>query len=365
MNHTVRLICGGDFLKQQGVKQADKDSVMRFYRRRKNVFLRPIINSLSEHRDIVHDRILKRELDKLVLVKRPTIIWERSSRLHAAGLDVAKEYGIPFVHEWKDNLIPYRFSLQRSRALKVEKRKEQEADSIVVESKVLKDDLIAKGIDERKIFVVHNAVEANKFTRDVKKGEAFRSRLSISKNDVVIGYLGSYAFYHDTKRLVLAADIIKAKGLGNIKIIMVGDGKEYAETRALAEKKGLAGSLIYFLPPVPLQEVPSILSGLDVAVLPGSTDIICPIKIQEYMAAELATIAPDYKCNREVITDGETGILFEPKNEAALAEKIMLLAKDETYRMKLGKQARTEIFSKFTWEKTWGVALELAIKSRI
>ena len=143
-----------------------------------------------------------------------------------------------------------------------------------------------------------------------------------------------------------------------MRILMVGGGKEFPECQNAAEKKGLLGSKIIMHPGVPAREVPALLSALDVAVLPGSTDIICPIKIQEYMAAELPTLAPDYPCNREVITDGETGMLFTPKNEEALASRIHILAGDAILRRRLGRKAREEVLNRFTWEKTWGAALE-------
>jgi glycosyltransferase involved in cell wall biosynthesis len=59
-----------------------------------------------------------------------------------------------------------------------------------------------------------------------------------------------------------------------------------------------------------------------------------------------------------VITEGQTGLLFEPKNEQSLADKLSLLAKDTKTRVTLGKNARQEVLRRFTWEKTWGKTLQ-------
>lgn len=139
---------------------------------------------------------------------------------------------------------------------------------------------------------------------------------------------------------------------------MVGQGQEYPKARRIALQRGLLDTILIMKPIVPADKVPSILAALDIAVLPGSTDIICPIKIQEYMASELPTLAPDYSCNREVVDDGKNGMLFTPKNERALAEKISILANDDELRSRLGKEARQEVQRRFTWGKTWGAALE-------
>jgi glycosyltransferase involved in cell wall biosynthesis len=139
---------------------------------------------------------------------------------------------------------------------------------------------------------------------------------------------------------------------------MVGAGKEYSQSRALADQLGVLDDTLLMLPGVPKDQVPELLSALDIAVLPGSTDIICPIKVQEYMASELPTVAPDYACNREVLEDGVTGSLFKPKDEADLAAKIIELAGDPAGRMSIGKQAREVVAKCFTWQATWVRALD-------
>jgi glycosyltransferase involved in cell wall biosynthesis len=110
-------------------------------------------------------------------------------------------------------------------------------------------------------------------------------------------------------------------------------------------------------PSVPKEDVPGILAALDIAILPGSTDIICPIKVQEYMAAALPTILPDYPANREVIRHGETGWLFDPLDEKKLAQCLLEAARAPTSCRRLGERAREEVMNRFTWDKTWGRTL--------
>jgi len=358
MNYEVHLLCGGDV---DGVaEESDGDSANEYHARwfRKARTLRPIVHSISEKRDIIHDQQMRVALSQLARKVSPDIVWERSCRLHCAGLEVARENGIPYVLEWKDHLIPYSFSWFHAAAVAMEKRKNAEADSIVVESETLRNNLAREGVDAGKVLVAHNAVNVNEFRRDDKAGATIRGEMGVGEDEILAGYLGSYAFYHDARRLVLAADILRKEGMQKIKILMIGRGEEFPESQRLAEELGLLDANLIIRPTVPLQQVAGILSALDIAVLPGSTDIICPIKIQEYMASELATVAPDYESNREVIDDGKTGILFAPKNERALAKAISSLAKNREMRLKLGQRARQEVKHRFTWEKTWGAVLD-------
>jgi glycosyltransferase involved in cell wall biosynthesis len=240
----------------------------------------------------------------------------------------------------------------------MEKQKNRHADYIVIESEKLKNDLAATGVDKEKILVAFNAVNPNEFNIDEKAREEYRREIAVSDDEVLVGYLGSYAFYHDSQRLVLAAQRLKQQGHNNIRILMVGVGKDYNKCHALAQKLGLLDSTIIMKPKVPKEEVPQILASLDIAVLPGSTDIICPIKVQEYMAMELPAVVSDYPANREVIKDGENGVLFKPKNQKLLAEKLLYLAQDAEVRRNIGKKARQEIIEKYTWDKTWGKVLQ-------
>ncbi|NJL59069.1 MAG: glycosyltransferase family 4 protein [Desulfobacteraceae bacterium] len=363
MGHDITHVCGGDILsedsepKEYGAQQV----YTRWYR--KLPIFDPIVKSVSERRDIQHDALMFKALNSMVEQQRPDIIWERSSRLHCAGLKIARKIGVPYVLEWKDNLIAYPCSWYRQRAIKMEQQKVDEADFIVVESDVLKHALAEEGVNQHKIITAHNAVDSDQFVPDEYRRMRTRKSLGIGDDEILIGYLGSYAFYHDTVRLVLAANILNSYPMKNVRILMVGAGQEYPKTRCLAEKLGVLNSVLMMKPGVPSGEVPGILSALDIAVLPGSTDIICPIKIQEYMASELPTVATDYACNREVITNGETGLLFEPKNENSLADKLFLLAKDSKLRKLLGRNARQEVVRRFTWKNTWGNALQEIIRS--
>ncbi len=363
LGYEVEHIGGGDLDKTVNTAEDDIKAKVVFHQKwyRRLAFMSPFVQSYSEHRDICRNRLMFDKLLSLVNQNRPDVIWERSSRLSDAGLRVASETGIPFVLEWKDHIIPYSVSLYHRKAVDVESRKNSLADYIVVESEKLKEDLSREGVEKDKILVAHNAINPEEFKADRDEGQRYRQELGIKEGQVLIGYLGSYAFYHDTARLVLAAEILRSRGEVSIKILMVGAGKEYAHTLQLAEERNLSGSMIIMKPWVAKEDVPKVLSALDIAVLPGCTDIICPIKVQEYMALELATVVPDYSCNREVITEGQTGMLFGPKDEESLAEKLSILAGDSGLRAAMGKQARQEVLQRFTWEKTWGKALQVVM----
>jgi len=369
LGHDVLHLCGGDLTAPEPERSpraasspaASATRGRPWYRR--IGLLAPLERSVSERRDIVHDKLMLARVLSEAARFGPDLIVERSTRLHFAGLLAARQLGLPYVLEWKDHLVPYRVSRYHRRAVAVEQRKNREADFVIVESECLRQQLATEGVDPAKTLVAQNAVDPGQFTRDAAARPAARAALGVGDDEVLAGYLGSYTFYHDARRLVLAANLLRKRGHRKIRILMIGDGLEYQQCRRLAERLGLLDSASLMIRPrVAPHEVPGILSALDIAVLPGSTDIICPIKVQEYMAAELPTVLPDYPANREVITHGETGWLFAPKDEVSLAAALESLAGDPSRCRQMGVNARRVVLQRFTWEKTWGAALEQIIE---
>jgi glycosyltransferase involved in cell wall biosynthesis len=271
--------------------------------------------------------------------------------------------------EWKDHLVPYSFSLLRGLALRVERMKKEEAAAIVVESNVLKTALAAQLGAGKRIIVAHNAVDMKIFHSSADGRQKFRAAWNVAADEFVVGYMGSYAFYHDCTTFVRAAKIALSryprKSQSKLRFVMIGSGKDYVETAALARQEGLLGSALLMLPGVPLEQAPAALSAFDVSVLPGSTDIICPVKVMEFMAAQTPAVVPDYACNREILTDGETGVLFTPGDAEDLAAKLLQLAEQPEWRRELGLRARRVAIERFSWEQTWVKALNEIVAEQL
>jgi len=107
---------------------------------------------------------------------------------------------------------------------------------------------------------------------------------------------------------------------------------------------------VHFLGPRPHGEVPELLAAFDVALVPAINPYASPLKLHEYMAAGLATVAPDQPNLREVLTSGENALLVPPDDGPALAAAIERLAADAELRERLGRAARRTVEERdLTW----------------
>lgn len=353
----VMFISGGDFVKNGKVSSFAK-TIINPKRKSRSWLVDFVVNTVSEIRDLWNDRKIYRFLLKQ---EEPVCVVERSSRFCYAGMRYSRKKCIPYVLEWKDNVINYRFSLFKFWARRVEKKKLACADCIFVESKVIKDLLVKEGVDSSRIVVTYNAVNPDEFVRNDDDRMAIRSEYNFRASDIVIGYVGTYAFYHDSIRMILAAEELRKRGFSQVKWLLIGNGKDYEMCRITAEKCGLLDDCIYMIPGVPKEQVPRYLSAVDMTILPGSTDLICPIKVMEYMSSQTVVLAPDYPCNREVLTE-DCGAFFEPFSEVSIANQIISLLKQPENIKILGESARKIVTDNFVWEKTYGLALKRVLE---
>ncbi len=106
------------------------------------------------------------------------------------------------------------------------------------------------------------------------------------------------------------------------------------------------------------EDVTADLAGADVVVLPSYREGL-PKTLLEGGAAGRALVTTDAPGCRDVVADGETGLLVEPRDAASLARAMERLASDTALRRKLGKNARSLVRERFANEVV--VARTLAV----
>jgi glycosyltransferase involved in cell wall biosynthesis len=105
---------------------------------------------------------------------------------------------------------------------------------------------------------------------------------------------------------------------------------------------------------IPNWQMPQVLGSFDIAVAPYpaiDNFYFSPLKILEYMAAGLPIVASSIGQIPELIDHGRTGLLVEPGNISELSATVEQLCDNEILRRKLGGAARTEVESRFTWDR--------------
>ncbi len=151
---------------------------------------------------------------------------------------------------------------------------------------------------------------------------AARRAVPLAGGPVSFIYIGRLTRRRRLERLLEAAALV-ARQTDHFRLVFMGyDASEGAYADAI-HRLGL-GERVTIRPPIPYEEVPQAVLAHDVALayvpeLPADWMYHPTLKVLEYRALGLPIIATDFRPNRELIADGENGLLIANTPESIAA----------------------------------------------
>jgi glycosyltransferase involved in cell wall biosynthesis len=176
-----------------------------------------------------------------------------------------------------------------------------------------------------------------------------RTQLGIPGNAVVVGMVGRFDWYKGHRYLLEAMHQVIDSGAGdNLWVLLVGAGDELNNMKALAHDLHLSDRIVFtgFYP--------------DALVAMRACDIMTMLSVgyegQGYVILEaMALSRPVIACNirglKEVVEDGETGLLVPPANSQVLANALRQLIHNEPQRLSMGRAGRRCFEERFTLDR--------------
>lgn len=283
------------------------------------------------------------------------LIYERYSLWSYAGLALARRRGLPFVLEVNSPLVVeqsrYRTLDHASRARRVERYLFTGATRIVAVSSEVAEYVCAHGGDPSRVVVATNGVDLGLY--------AGASVATPGEERFTIGFLGSLKPWHGVDLLVDTLEQLVARD-ARYHLRVIGDGPERARVEAALDARRLAGHAT-LVGQVDRHAVPAELAQVDCAVAPYprlDDFYFSPLKVFEYMAAGRPIVASRIGQIESVLEDGETALLVEPGNPAALADAIHALRMDPATATRLASAARGRAFERHGWTHTLATSLD-------
>ncbi len=287
----------------------------------------------------------------------PAFVYQRYSVMNASGAEVATRFRCPFILEyngsevwvarhWSTPLLFERLALQ------IEEANLQRADLIVVVSKILGEELVARGVSAKRVLVNPNGVDPVLYHPGID-GKPVRQQLGIDGR-LVIGFVGTFGPWHGAEVLARAIRPVVER-LPQAHFLFVGDGSRMAAVREIVVREGVE-SCVTFTGLVPQDEAPAYLAACDILVSPhvpnadGSRFFGSPTKLFEYMAMGQGIVASDLEQIGEVLTHDRTAWLVRPGDVEDLVAGIVALGSDPEMRIRLGAAARAEAVERYTWD---------------
>jgi len=199
----------------------------------------------------------------------------------------------------------------------------------------------------RKTSKVLHGVDASRYSLPREMRLAVRKTLGIGSEENLLVFVGRLE--SDKGLDVLFEALCRLRQAAPpCRCVVVGDGPMRAELSASVAETGLSSRVMF----MGFQEdVRPYLAAADIFVLPSPNEAL-PFALLEAMSSGLACIATDVGGVREVVSDGEDGLIVPPGSPMALGEAIRRLLSDANLRSRIGKRAREKTQSHFDQSKS-------------
>jgi len=223
--------------------------------------------------------------------------------------------------------------------------------AIVCISKAVRESLLSGGMNHAGLEMIYNGLDPSMMVPETDR-ETIRSHHGIGQADQVIGIVGNLK-QKKGQEVVLRAMALLAKELPNLRCLLVGAAATRNERyerhlRDMVISLGLEQQVIF----TGYQKyVPDYVNVMDVLVHASIIPEPFGRVVLEGMALRKPVVASRAGGVPEIITDGESGVLYTPGDHAQLAVEIMKLLKNADQAAALGEAGYKRLVEEFGIEK--------------
>jgi glycosyltransferase involved in cell wall biosynthesis len=193
------------------------------------------------------------------------------------------------------------------------------ADLIIINSHAGKKYLLSCGFSDKKMVVVPNGIDTNRFQPDQEAGIKVRSEWGISNQTILIGLVGRLDPQKDHPNFLKAAALL-CQQYENLQFICVGSGNDssyIAGIYQLTEDLGISKQVIWA---GRRTDMPAVHNALNIAVSASAFGEGFGNTIGEAMACGVLCVVTDVGDSAWIV--GDTGVVVPPDDSEALAAGI-------------------------------------------
>lgn len=210
------------------------------------------------------------------------------------------------------------------------------SDLIFVHGNKLKSELGEKGISKSKIVVVPHGDYS--FFDDI-------GQENVPEEENTILFFGRILEYKGLEYLIKAEPLIASK-ISNFKVIIAGNG-DFSKYKNMIDNMDHFEIINEYIPD---EKVSELFQRASVVVLPyieGSQSGIVPIAY----SFKKPVIVTDVGCISDVVLEGRTGFIVQPKDNKNLANSIIRILSDNTLKKEMGDYAYKFMKDNMSWDR--------------
>jgi glycosyltransferase involved in cell wall biosynthesis len=302
----------------------------------KTILVPELIRSIRPWTDLRAARILQKHLTQL----RPDVVHTHSAKAGILGRSVAWKLKIPCVVHTVHGapFHPYQAWPVRKFYQICERWAARRCHRLISVADAMTDLLVEAKIAERSKFVtIYSGMDIEPFLNADQNRLQLRKDLGIRPEDIVVGKIARL-FHLKGHQYLLACAQRVVQADPRIRFLLVGDGILRESLEKEIASMGLKNHFI-FTGLVPPHEIPELIGAMDMLMHVSLREGLARALPQALLAGK-PVISYDIDGAKEVVIEGQTGILLPPKSIQPLGDAILKLANDADLRTRLGLQGR-------------------------
>lgn len=232
------------------------------------------------------------------------------------------------------------------------------AHAIVANAEAVRGRLLEEGVPARKIEIVYNGLDVGR----VKTSPGFQPDearaqfgLPADAGQRLVCIVANMRHEVKDQRTFLRAARRVRDEIPEAAFVLAGEGELMESLRAYVVELGLEREVFFT---GTCTRVAELLAVSDVCVL-SSTNEGFSNSILEYMAAARPVVATDVGGAREAVSDGLTGYVVQPGDDALMAARIISLLRDPVRARAMGEHGRLRVEQNFSCAAQLARTLEL------
>ncbi len=207
-----------------------------------------------------------------------------------------------------------------------------------------------RGVSHERIRIQHNSV-APFVAPDAQVVEALRQKLGSPATRLIL-VVGRFSHEKGHADLLQAAALLRKLGVGDWRVVLVGDGPEAANLRSLATSLDLENEVVFVGQQA---DVAPFYAAASALALPSHSEG-SPNVVLEAMAAGVPIVATAVGGVPEMLSHQQTGLIVAPRDPRAMADQLKALLDSESLRRRLATAARErteDIYTPDAQCKSW------------
>lgn len=219
-------------------------------------------------------------------------------------------------------------------------------DLLILNSRAGFEYAVTRGYPRRKMVVIPNGIDTDRFVPDVLAGQRVRDEWQVSRSERLIGLVGRLDPVKDHRTFLHAAAQLM-QGRDDVRFVCVGDGDlRYAhQMQELAQGLGIAHRVSWV---AARSDMPAVYNALDIACLSSASEGF-PNVLAEAMSCGIPSVATDVGDSAWLLARPD---LIAPAGDAPILAGRMraLLGFNAAEMATVGREARERIVAHFSVE---------------